>query len=101
MPIFIIDPVGTLIFYNESAEPILGCRYEEMGELTREQGETQLRVRLREFGSSLDSAQTPTDDGDRRPVLKAVQALCEGRGPADVGKRAAAAFRVAFAGGGA
>ena len=37
MPIFIIDPVGTLIFYNESAEPILGCRYEEMGEMTREQ----------------------------------------------------------------
>jgi PAS domain-containing protein len=33
MPIFIIDPVGNLVFYNEPAEPILGRRFEETGEM--------------------------------------------------------------------
>jgi PAS domain-containing protein len=33
MPIFIVDPDGTLIFYNEPAEEILGRRFEETGEL--------------------------------------------------------------------
>ena len=31
MPIFIVSPSGDLLFYNESAEPILGCRYDETG----------------------------------------------------------------------
>ncbi len=33
MPIFIVDPQGSLIYYNEPAESILGRRYEETGEL--------------------------------------------------------------------
>jgi PAS domain-containing protein len=33
MPIFIVDPQGTLVFYNEPAEAILGCRFEETGEM--------------------------------------------------------------------
>jgi PAS domain-containing protein len=33
MPIFIVDPSGTLIFYNESAEAILGFRFDETGEM--------------------------------------------------------------------
>lgn len=32
-PIFIVDPQGNLVFYNESAETILGRRFEETGEL--------------------------------------------------------------------
>lgn len=32
-PIFIVDPEGTLLFYNEPAEAILGRRYEETGEM--------------------------------------------------------------------
>ena len=32
-PIFVVDPVGTLIFYNEAAENILGKRFEETGEM--------------------------------------------------------------------
>jgi PAS domain-containing protein len=31
MPIFIVDPLGDLIFYNEPAEAILGTRYAETG----------------------------------------------------------------------
>ena len=33
MPIFMIDPQGTLIFYNEHAGLILGRRFEEPGEM--------------------------------------------------------------------
>jgi PAS domain-containing protein len=33
MPVFIVDPQGTLIFYNEPAERILGLRFEETGEM--------------------------------------------------------------------
>lgn len=32
-PIFIVDPDGTLVYYNESAELILGKRYDETGEM--------------------------------------------------------------------
>ena len=34
MPIFLVDARGTLLFYNEPAELILGRRFEETGELT-------------------------------------------------------------------
>lgn len=41
MPIIIIDSTGTLLFYNEPAEVILGMRFEETGELsTDEWGQT-------------------------------------------------------------
>jgi PAS domain-containing protein len=33
MPIFLVDPVGNLLFYNEPAEALLGHRYEETGEI--------------------------------------------------------------------
>lgn len=32
-PIFIVDPVGNLLFYNEHAEAILGHRFNETGEM--------------------------------------------------------------------
>jgi PAS domain-containing protein len=33
MPVFVVDPNGDLLYYNEPAEAILGYRYEETGEL--------------------------------------------------------------------
>jgi PAS domain-containing protein len=33
MPIFIVDPDGNLLFYNEPAERVLGQRFEETGEM--------------------------------------------------------------------
>jgi PAS domain-containing protein len=33
MPIFLVDPAGNLLFYNEPAEVLLGRRYEETGEM--------------------------------------------------------------------
>ena len=32
-PVFIVDPLGTLIFYNEKAEELLGRRFDETGEM--------------------------------------------------------------------
>lgn len=36
-PMFIVDPDGDLVFYNEAAELILGRKFGVAGELTREQ----------------------------------------------------------------
>ena len=33
VPLFLVDPKGDLLFYNESAEAILGLRFEETGAL--------------------------------------------------------------------
>ena len=33
MPIFLVDADGTLVFYNELAERVLGMRFEETGEM--------------------------------------------------------------------
>jgi PAS domain-containing protein len=35
MPIFLVDDVGTLVFYNEPAERVLGKRFEETGEMPK------------------------------------------------------------------
>ena len=32
-PVFVVDPDGVLLFYNEAAEKILGLRFEETGEM--------------------------------------------------------------------
>jgi PAS domain-containing protein len=34
LPIFVVNPDGDLLFYNEPAEEILGRRYDETGELS-------------------------------------------------------------------
>lgn len=36
VPVFLVGADGTLIFYNEPAEPILGQRFAESGEMTAE-----------------------------------------------------------------
>jgi len=33
IPIFLVDADGTLLFYNEPAEPLLGRRFDEAGEM--------------------------------------------------------------------
>jgi PAS domain-containing protein len=40
MPIFIVNGEGTLLFYNEPAERLLGQRFEETGELSTTQWST-------------------------------------------------------------
>ena len=40
LPIFVVDPKGTLIFFNEPAEALLGRRFDETGELAVEEWST-------------------------------------------------------------
>jgi PAS domain-containing protein len=40
LPIFIVDSDGTLVFYNEPAEKILGHRFEETGEMPAQEWAT-------------------------------------------------------------
>jgi PAS domain-containing protein len=64
VPIFLVDPHGTLLYYNEPAERLLGRRYDETGEMP-----------LAEWSTAF----TPTaDDGtplppDTLPLAVAVQ----------------------------
>lgn len=37
MPVFIVDPEGNLLFYNEPAEVILGQRFEDTGAMPAEE----------------------------------------------------------------
>ena len=37
VPLFLVDPKGTLLFYNEPAETILGRRFEESGAMPAEE----------------------------------------------------------------
>ena len=39
-PIFVVNPAGSLLFYNEPAEALLGRRYEESGEMPFEEWST-------------------------------------------------------------
>ena len=40
VPVFLIDPNGELLFYNEPAEELLGKRYEEAGRMSKEEWST-------------------------------------------------------------
>jgi len=67
LPVFIVDPQGTLLFYNEPAESVLGRRFEETGEMRIDEWSTIFK---------------PTDE-DGRPIkpdaLPLVIALSERR----------------------
>lgn len=53
VPIFLVDPNGTLLYYNEPAEGMLGKRYEETGEMPMEEWSTIFHPTARD-GSELD-----------------------------------------------
>ena len=40
IPIFVVDPNGDLVYYNEPAEQLLGQRYDEAGEMPLEEWST-------------------------------------------------------------
>jgi PAS domain-containing protein len=58
IPVFITDTLGNLLFYNESAEQILGKRYEDTGEMTVEEWSTIFKSRD-ENGKFLDPEELP------------------------------------------
>jgi PAS domain-containing protein len=45
VPLFLVDSEGTLVFYNEAAEQLLGRRFDEAGEMTFDDWTTAFAVR--------------------------------------------------------
>jgi PAS domain-containing protein len=64
MPIFIVDPKGTLLFFNEPAEHILGRRFEETGEMSADE--------LAHLFSATDEDGQPLGPGEM-PIVIALQ----------------------------
>lgn len=58
IPVFIVDPDGTLLFYNEPAEKILGERFEDTGEMHVDQWST-IFIPVDEEGNRLPPDQLP------------------------------------------
>jgi PAS domain-containing protein len=58
MPAFIVDNQGTLIYYNEPAEQILGRRFEETFEMPMEEWASRFTP-LDEDGSALPPSELP------------------------------------------
>ncbi|HZT09986.1 MAG TPA: PAS domain-containing protein [Actinomycetota bacterium] len=58
MPVFLVDMDGTLVFYNEPAERILGTRFEETGAMPASEWGTVF-VPTDERGAALEPAELP------------------------------------------
>jgi PAS domain-containing protein len=63
IPTFIVDPKGTLIFYNEPAEALLGQRFEETGAMAEDEWATSFRP----IGGDGDALA-----GDQLPLVRAL-----------------------------
>jgi PAS domain-containing protein len=58
-PMFLVDPEGTLVYFNEAAEGILGQTYAESGEMSSEEWGTAFRPEDPETGDKLDPQSLP------------------------------------------
>lgn len=58
MPIFIVEPNGDLLFYNEPAEAILGLRYDETGPMPATEWASIFEP-MDEAGNHLSPSQLP------------------------------------------
>lgn len=63
MPILLADAEGTLIFYNEAAEAVLGQRFDETGEIVAEEWERLVTV------ADEDHNPLPPDERPMRAAL--------------------------------
>jgi PAS domain-containing protein len=71
MPIFIVDPNGNLVFYNEPAEMILGHHFDETGEMPAAEWAT-LFTPVDETGHPIPQDQLPLIIAlrDKKPAHK-------------------------------
>jgi PAS domain-containing protein len=58
VPLFLVDPNGSLLFYNEAAEAILGQRFDETGVMTAEEWSSMFTP-LDEQGESIPPQDLP------------------------------------------
>jgi PAS domain-containing protein len=71
-PTFLIDPDGILMFYNESAEEILGEKYKDAGELAQDQWGTMWNPEDPKTGEPIPVEELPLSIAlsERRPVQR-------------------------------
>jgi PAS domain-containing protein len=71
MPVFIVDEAGTLIFYNEPAEAMLGRRFEETGEMSASEW-TTMWTPTDEHGAPMAAEALPLSIAlrERRPAYE-------------------------------
>ena len=69
IPTFLVDVEGTLVFYNEAAEPLLGRRFDEAGEMPFEEWTSAYAVRDKS-GRLVRSEEIPLVRAlrERRPI---------------------------------
>lgn len=75
-PMFLVDPDGTLVYYNEPAEAILGQTYAEAGELKQEEwAGAWIQPEDPESGEPLDAKDVPLSRAlaDREPAHGALR----------------------------
>lgn len=58
-PMFLVDGQGTLVYYNEAAEGILGLTYAEAGEMAQEEWSTTFAPEDPETGDKIDPHAVP------------------------------------------
>ena len=64
IPLFLVDPDGTMVFYNEAAELVLGRRFDDAGEMPFAEWTSVFAVR--------DQAGAPLDI-DELPLVRALR----------------------------
>ena len=77
MPILLVDTEGTLVFYNEPAEDILGQRFEETGEM-RADAWSKIFAVQDEFRMPIAQEDRPMmlALSERRPISRSVWMRC-------------------------
>lgn len=74
LPIFIVDPEGNLIFYNEPAEALLGRTFDEAGEMPMTEWST-IFEQTEEDGTPLEPDELPLVKAlkTRRPAFRVLR----------------------------
>ncbi|MDQ4006230.1 MAG: PAS domain-containing protein [Actinomycetota bacterium] len=69
-PMMLVDPDGTVVYFNEPAEAILGESYAEVGELTRDEFIDKFYTGEDQSGTKVPPAELPIGValGKRRPA---------------------------------
>lgn len=73
-PTFVVDPEGTLIFYNEPAETVLGEKYKDAGELAPDEWGTMWAPEDSKTGDKLSLEELPLWIAlkERRPAWRSL-----------------------------
>ena len=69
VPVLVLDTTGTVVFYNEPAERILGVRFEETGSIDREEADRLVEL-SDDPGAGPEDSERPLDAAlqQRRPA---------------------------------